>query len=77
MPVREKENGLWRWLRTRLLTFGMVLAMAFLMVVSLIMSAVVAALVHVAFVNAQAANVPIEDHGSACWRWASARSRSP
>ncbi len=44
VPVREKESGLWRWLRTRLLTFGMVLAMAFLMVVSLVLSAVVATL---------------------------------
>lgn len=44
VPVREMENGLWRWVRTRLLTFGMVLAMAFLMIVSLVLSAVVATL---------------------------------
>jgi membrane protein len=39
-----KENDLWKWLRTRLLTFGLVLAMAFLMIVSLILSAAVATL---------------------------------
>jgi membrane protein len=44
VPERAKENGLWKWLRQRLLTFGMVLAMAFLMVVSLVMSAAVSAL---------------------------------
>jgi membrane protein len=44
VPVRTKENSLWKWLRQRLLTFGMVLAMAFLMVVSLVMSTAVSAL---------------------------------
>ncbi len=44
VPEQAKENGLWQWLRRRLLTFGMVLAMAFLMIVSLALSAVVAAL---------------------------------
>src|SRR5258706_10569139 len=39
VPGRAKENGLWKWLRQRLLTFGLVLSMAFLMVVSLAMSA--------------------------------------
>jgi membrane protein len=38
----EKKNGLWVWIRTRLLTFGMVLALAFLLMVSLVMSAAVA-----------------------------------
>src|SRR2546423_10134876 len=44
VPERVKENSLWKWLRQRLLTFSMVLAMAFLMIVSLAMSAAVSAL---------------------------------
>jgi membrane protein len=44
VPAREQENGLWRWLRRRLLTLAMVLAIAFLLIVSLIFSAALAAL---------------------------------
>ena len=40
----EKSSGLWNLLRTRLLSFGMVLGVAFLAMVSLILSAVLAAL---------------------------------
>ena len=40
----EKSSGLWSLLRTRLLSFGMVLGVAFLAMVSLILSAVLAAL---------------------------------
>ncbi|MGE5639145.1 MAG: YihY/virulence factor BrkB family protein [Clostridia bacterium] len=43
-PDRKKENGLWQWLRQRLLTFSLVFAMAFLIVVSLALSAAVSAL---------------------------------
>jgi membrane protein len=39
-----RRNALWQWLRTRLLTFGMVLAMAFLMIVSLAFSAILSTL---------------------------------
>src|SRR5436309_4361519 len=43
-PAREKSKGWWNLLRTRLLSFGMVLGIAFLLTVSLILSAAVAAL---------------------------------
>lgn len=39
-----KRNALWLWIRARLLTFGMVLAMAFLMIVSLVFSAALSTL---------------------------------
>ena len=38
-PAAEQGGGVWRLLRTRLLSFGMVLGMAFLLAVSLILSA--------------------------------------
>jgi membrane protein len=38
-PAREKAAGWWRWLRTRLLSMGMILAIGFLMLVSLAASA--------------------------------------
>jgi membrane protein len=44
VPARDKGNGLWRWLRRRLLTLAMVLAIAFLLIISLIFSAALAAL---------------------------------
>ena len=44
VPAREQESGLWRWLRRRLLTLAMVLAIAFLLIVSLVASAALAAL---------------------------------
>lgn len=39
----KKASGIWGFLRTRLLSFGMVLAIAFLLLVSLVVSAAVAA----------------------------------
>ena len=43
-PAREKSSGLWGLLRTRLLSFGMILGIAFLLMVSLVLGAVMAAL---------------------------------
>jgi membrane protein len=43
-PARVKSSGIWNLLRTRLLSFGMVLGMAFLLMVSLVASAALAAL---------------------------------
>src|SRR5919106_2333899 len=43
-PARVKSSGVWNLLRTRLLSFGMVLGMAFLLMVSLVASAALAAL---------------------------------
>jgi membrane protein len=43
-PARAKASGLWNLLRTRLLSFGMILGLAFLLMVSLILSAALAAL---------------------------------
>ena len=43
-PDREKGGGLWGLIRARLLSFGMILALAFLLMVSLVMGAVISAL---------------------------------
>jgi membrane protein len=43
-PVRSRSSGLWTLLRSRFLSFGMVLGIAFLLMVSLVLSAAVAAL---------------------------------
>ncbi|HNF64206.1 MAG TPA: YihY/virulence factor BrkB family protein [Plasticicumulans sp.] len=43
-PAATRPEGLWALLRTRLLAFGMVLGIAFLLLVSLVLSAVIAAL---------------------------------
>ena len=43
-PARDKSGGLWGLLRARLLSFGMVLGIAFLLMVSLVLSAAVSAL---------------------------------
>ena len=43
-PARQKSGGLWGLLRARLLSFGMILGIAFLLMVSLILGAVVSAL---------------------------------
>jgi membrane protein len=40
----SKRTGIWNFLRTRLLSFGMVLAVGFLLVVSLVVSAILSAL---------------------------------
>ena len=42
-PDRVKTSGLWNLLRTRLLSFGMILGIAFLLMVSLVLSAALAA----------------------------------
>jgi membrane protein len=43
-PEREKTSGIWGLLRTRLLSFGLILGLGFLMMVSLVFSAALAAL---------------------------------
>jgi membrane protein len=43
-PARDRSGGLWGLLRARLLSFGLILGIAFLLMVSLVLSAVVAAL---------------------------------
>ncbi|MEO8154745.1 MAG: YihY/virulence factor BrkB family protein [Rhizobacter sp.] len=43
-PVRDRSSGVWRLLRTRLLSFGMILGIGFLLMVSLVVSAALAAL---------------------------------
>lgn len=43
-PARKKSSGLWNLLRARLLSFGMILSIGFLLMVSLVMGAVLAAL---------------------------------
>jgi len=42
-PARHQSNGLWTLLRTRLLSFGMILSIGFLLMVSLVMGAVLSA----------------------------------
>jgi membrane protein len=43
-PARQQGSGLWGLVRSRLLSFGMILGFAFLLMVSLVVSALVAAL---------------------------------
>jgi len=43
-PARDRTGGLWALLRARLLSFGMILAIAFLLMVSLVLGAATAAL---------------------------------
>ena len=43
VPEREKPQGIWAVLRARLLSFGLIMALAFLLMVSLVVSAVVTA----------------------------------
>jgi membrane protein len=43
-PDRDRTGGLWGLVRSRLLSFGMVLGIAFLLMVSLVVSAVISAL---------------------------------
>ena len=43
-PARDRHDGLWRLVKSRLLSFGMILGIAFLLVVSLVMSAALSAL---------------------------------
>jgi membrane protein len=44
VPMRQRASGLWSLLRSRLLSFGMILGIAFLLMVSLVFSAAIAAL---------------------------------
>ncbi len=44
VPEEKQQGGLWYLIRRRLLTFGMVLGVAFLLLVSLLVSAMIAAL---------------------------------
>lgn len=44
VPAQRRSGGLWSLLRTRLLSFGMILGIAFLLMVSLVLSAVISAL---------------------------------
>jgi len=44
MPEKEKSSGLWNFLRARLLSFGLILGIAFLLMVSLLVSAGIAAI---------------------------------
>ncbi|SFM64376.1 membrane protein [Variovorax sp. OV329] len=43
VPEREKPQGVWAVLRARLLSFGLILTLAFLLMVSLVVSSVIAA----------------------------------
>jgi membrane protein len=43
-PARVRTGGLWKMLRSRLLSFGMILGIAFLLMVSLVLSAAISAL---------------------------------
>jgi membrane protein len=43
-PAREKSSGIWNLIRARLLSFGMILAIAFVLIVSLVVSTVLSAL---------------------------------
>lgn len=43
VPAREKPSGLWGWLRSRVLSFGLVLGLAFMLMISLVVSAALAA----------------------------------
>ena len=43
-PQRDKTRGWWRLIRERLLSFGMILGIAFLLIVSLVLSAAISAL---------------------------------
>lgn len=44
VPATKKESGLWNLIHTRLLSFGMVLGLGFMLLVSLVVSAALAAL---------------------------------
>ena len=43
-PARNKQGGLWQLLRARILSFGLIFGMAFLLMVSLVLGAAMAAL---------------------------------
>lgn len=43
VPAKEKPSGVWGWLRSRVLSFGLVLGLAFMLMISLVVSAALAA----------------------------------
>jgi YihY family inner membrane protein len=43
VPEKQKPSGVWGWLRSRVLSFGLVLGFAFMLMISLIVSAALAA----------------------------------
>ena len=43
VPEKEKPSGIWGWLRSRVLSFGLVLGLAFMLMISLVVSAGLAA----------------------------------
>lgn len=43
VPEKAKPSGLWGWLRSRILSFGLVLGLAFMLMISLVVSAALAA----------------------------------
>lgn len=43
VPAKAKPSGLWAWLRSRVLSFGLVLGLAFMLMISLVVSAALAA----------------------------------
>ena len=43
VPAKQKPSGLWGWLRSRVLSFGLVLGLAFMLMISLVVSAALAA----------------------------------
>ena len=44
VPAKQKPSGLWGWLRSRVLSFGLVLGLAFMLMLSLVVSAALAAM---------------------------------
>ncbi|WP_338760200.1 YihY/virulence factor BrkB family protein [Massilia sp. METH4] len=43
VPEKDKPSGIWGWLRSRVLSFGLVLGVAFMLMISLVVSAALAA----------------------------------
>lgn len=43
VPAKQKPSGVWGWLRSRILSFGLVLGLAFMLMISLVVSAALAA----------------------------------
>jgi YihY family inner membrane protein len=43
VPAKEKPSGVWGWLRSRVLSFGLVLGFAFMLMISLVVSAALSA----------------------------------
>lgn len=43
VPAKAKPSGVWGWLRSRVLSFGLVLGLAFMLMISLVVSAALAA----------------------------------